>query len=184
MLTKLIRGCDAVIHLVGECYGAEPRPVQPDQRRSYTQLEAVIGRRLRKRVFVVLLDENFPYDRRAPESEELQQLQHFYRQRIQEGKHLFIPASAPASLEPQIRKLRVEVDNLRRSRSIVTLALSAVLLATIGLSYYSWRARQRDMRDILTQVIQQSQGVGSEGTPSPDGNFCTRPSTVSQPAPA
>ena len=52
MLRKKIKSCDAVIHIVGQCYGSEPRSTSIDKpRRSYTQLEADMARKMRKRYF-------------------------------------------------------------------------------------------------------------------------------------
>jgi len=67
MLRKRVGECDAVVHIIGRCYGAEPKaPLKGEPRRSYTQLEAVFARKMRKRLFTVLLDESFPYDDHAP----------------------------------------------------------------------------------------------------------------------
>ncbi len=53
LLEEKIRHCDAMICLVGSVYGREPRQ-RPDgePRRSYTQLEYAIARRLGKPVYL------------------------------------------------------------------------------------------------------------------------------------
>src|SRR5579859_2744069 len=56
MLRDRIRKCDAVLHIVGKHYGAEPQsPPKGGSRKSYTQLEAALALKMRKRLFVVLL---------------------------------------------------------------------------------------------------------------------------------
>src|SRR6202012_3705753 len=96
-------------------YGSAPRsPLKGQPRRSYTQIEAVLARKLRKRLFIVLLDECFPYDQSEPEPKELQVLQEAYRVQVAPGEHLYIPCRSPSDLEPEIRKLRVEIDRLNK----------------------------------------------------------------------
>ena len=44
MLRKRVSECDAVVHIIGRCYGAEPKmPLKGAPRRSYTQIEAVFA---------------------------------------------------------------------------------------------------------------------------------------------
>src|SRR3569623_758546 len=115
MLRKRVGECDAVLHIIGQCYGAEPKtPLKGEPRRSYTLLEAVLARRMKNRLFSVLLDESFPYDAHTPEGDELQTLQKAYRLQVATGEHLYIPCRNPADLEPEIRKLRVEIDKLNK----------------------------------------------------------------------
>jgi tetratricopeptide (TPR) repeat protein len=166
MLQKRIGECDAVVHIVGACYGAEPQsPPKDKPRMSYTQMEAAIARKLRKRLFIVLLDEQFPYDAHQPEPDELRALQQAYRRQVATGDHLYIPCSTPNELEREIRELRIEIDKLRRSRFAIAVVSSILLVAALWFAFYSWHARQRDVRDILTQVIQQTQNMPSDHSP-------------------
>ena len=69
MLETRIAQCDAVIHIVGVQYGAEPDPASVPKgqtRRSYTQMEAEIARKLGKKLYVFLCPEDFPYDEGSP----------------------------------------------------------------------------------------------------------------------
>ena len=67
MLRARIAACDAVIHLAGEIYGAEPTERAPGEpRRSYTQLEYDLARDLAKPVYVFVCGPAFPYDDHAP----------------------------------------------------------------------------------------------------------------------
>src|SRR4051812_38658612 len=61
MLEDRIRGCDAVIHLVGLRYGAEPDPATLPAgapRRSFTQMEADLARKLGLKLYVFLCPED------------------------------------------------------------------------------------------------------------------------------
>jgi tetratricopeptide (TPR) repeat protein len=159
MLTKLISECDAVIHIVGRCYGAEPAsPLKGQPRKSYTQLEAVLAQRLKKRLFIVLLDEGFPYDDHAPEAQELSILQQAYRLQVATGQQIYIPCRAPDELEPAIRKLRVEIDKLNKSRRLIGLLAGlpvVILLPVVVALFYSQQASQSQLAktmDRLTEI--------------------------------
>ena len=53
----------AVIHIVGMRYGSEPRTRSVDDpRRSYTQMEYYIAKRLKIATYVFICDEEFPFD--------------------------------------------------------------------------------------------------------------------------
>src|SRR5262245_52810949 len=85
MIEEKIADCDAVIHVVGVRYGAEPDPSTLPEgaaRRSYTQMEADIARELRKKLYLFVCSEDFPYDQAPAESEELRRLQQVYRAEI------------------------------------------------------------------------------------------------------
>jgi Domain of unknown function (DUF4062) len=76
MLHGLIGRCDAVIHLAGLHYGAEPPQPPPDEpRRSYTQIEYDVARELGKPIYLFLAAENYETDERPAESEEQEKLQ-------------------------------------------------------------------------------------------------------------
>ncbi len=142
MLTKRISECDAVVHIIGRCYGAEPKtPMKGGPRRSFTQLEAVIARKLKKRLFTILLDETFPYDPHKPEPPELAILQQAYRLQIATGEHLYVPCRHPDDLEPEIRKLRVEIDKLNRSRRRLAWLTAAPLVILAPAGAYLWHSQ-------------------------------------------
>src|SRR5262249_35090318 len=85
MLEEKLRDCQAMIHIVGLRYGAEPDPVSLPPgtlRHSYTQLEYHLGRALAReggdkgfRVYTFVCSEDFPYDAADPESPEKRALQ-------------------------------------------------------------------------------------------------------------
>jgi tetratricopeptide (TPR) repeat protein len=161
MLRKRIQECDAVIHIVGNCYGAEPQTAPKGQpRSSFTQLEAVIARQLRKRLFLVLLDESFPYDPHEPEAADRAVLQQAYRLQVATGKQIYIVGKSPEQLEPEIRKLRVEVDKLNKSRRYLT-ALTAlpllILLPTTVYFYHRQQTAQAQMDKAVARLNQIEQ---------------------------
>src|SRR5688572_18242738 len=58
MLRDRIGACDAVIHLAGKCYGAEPNQRDPERsRRSYAQLEYDVTRELGKPLYLFICGE-------------------------------------------------------------------------------------------------------------------------------
>ncbi len=80
MLRAKIAACDAVIHLAGECFGAEPLARDPSApRRSYTQIEYDLARELGKPLYVFLCGLEFPYDPHTPEEPEKHRLQQAHR---------------------------------------------------------------------------------------------------------
>ena len=159
MLRKRVGECDAVVHIVGRCYGAEPKtPVKGEPRRSYTQIEAALARKLRKRLFTVLLDETFPYDDHAPEPEELQTLQKAYRLQIATGEQLYIPCRDPAALEPEIRKLRVEIDKLNKSRRMMAVLTAVPLIAVVAVGGYLYHAQHAMQSDVSSQLGAMMEG--------------------------
>jgi tetratricopeptide (TPR) repeat protein len=86
MLEATIRDCHAVVILVGFVYGAEPSGQPADRpRRSYTQMEFDIARRLGKPIYQFLAAEDCVFDARPNESAELQALQLAHRKAIETG---------------------------------------------------------------------------------------------------
>ena len=159
MLRKRVAECDAVIHVIGQCYGAEPKtPLKGEARRSYTQLEAVFARKMKKRLFTVLLDDSFPYDAHPREAEELQTLQKAYRLQVATGEHLYIPCANPAELEPAIRKLRVEIDKLNKSRRLIAVLAAVPLVAVVAVGGYLWHAQHAMQSDMGNQLNTMMEG--------------------------
>jgi hypothetical protein len=81
ILEDKISRCDAVICLVGFVYGQEPKRRPADAlRRSYTQLEYDIAKRLGKPVYLFLATD--PFDTAVQEPDALRQLQRTYRETL------------------------------------------------------------------------------------------------------
>ncbi len=137
MLREKIARCDAVIHVAGEVYGAEPRERDPAlARRSYTQMEYEIARELKKPVYVFICGAGFPYDPHEPEDEALRALQLEHRQRLQKGNQLYTSVGNRDELALRVHALQTRVEQLGRdlSRSRVLLARGvAIGLALIAL---------------------------------------------------
>jgi len=91
MLRRRISDADAVIHIVGFRFGAEPPDRPADMpRRSYTQMEYDIAEKLGKPVFRFLATDDCPVDNPhdPPEDDERTALQRAYRTQIESSDHL------------------------------------------------------------------------------------------------
>ncbi len=135
MLRTKLETCDAVVHLAGFYYGAEPQPVLdgPD-RRSFTQMEYEIAVELGLPCYVFLCGEKFPFDEHEPEPEEKRALQLAHRGRLLERDELYYEFESREELSSRTRELQLSVEGLRdelakeRSRRRLTLVVSAVAL--------------------------------------------------------
>jgi hypothetical protein len=125
--------CHAVLHIVGECYGAEPaagaerseggegaelggeRAVVPGaggQRRSYTQREYDHARALGKPLYLFVCEETFPYDQHKPETRKKQALQRAHREAILAGEHRYERIADFAALDTELRNIHLAPQRL------------------------------------------------------------------------
>jgi len=149
MLRREIDACNGVMHLVGQCYGAEPpKPDEQLGRVSYTQYEALYARQRGKRVWYLVLDEDFPADAHDPESDELAGLQAAYRQRVKADANLFHTIATPEGLKAKVHELRNELARLRRSFTVWTTAVTALLVAIVAL--VAWQVITRESPSAAT----------------------------------
>jgi hypothetical protein len=134
MLRRQIDQCKGVLHLVGQCYGAEP-PTPDEQfgRVSYTQFEALYARGRGMNVWYFVLDKDFPTDPHEPEPEELAKLQADCRQRTQADTHLFHPLSTQEALEACVLKMRKEFRGAWGSARRWPAAVIGLLVLSIAL---------------------------------------------------
>lgn len=129
MLRRRIEESDAVLHIVGECHGAEP-PVgaatgaEPGgrravvagaggERRSYTQWEYHYARELKKPVYVFVCDDTFPYTQHAEELPEARALQRAHRAAVVApggNKYELIPDRA--ALDARLREIQLANQRL------------------------------------------------------------------------
>ena len=150
MLEAKIGECQALIHVVGLRYGAEPDPARlaaGQPRRSYTQLEYDIGRELaeqrgdkRFRVYTFVCPETFPYDTAPdPEPEDKRALQLAHRREIldreltyETPKDVEEVRTNVLSLEEETLQLRAEYDRLRRTSLTVSVAVLVFLVVGVA----------------------------------------------------
>lgn len=90
MLRRRINDADAVIHIVGFRFGAEPKDRPADKpRRSYTQMELDIARELEKPVYVFLSSDATIADALDTDDAETSALQLAHRHMIEDTNSLF-----------------------------------------------------------------------------------------------
>ena len=164
MLRRKISGCDAVLHLAGECYGHEPRQREVGgSRRSYTQLEYDIARQLQKPLYVFVCADGFPYDAHAPESDELRRLQQLHRNALVAGDELYLPVKDPQDLALDVRELQPRLEQLTRelkkTRSWLGIGVGVAVAILMILGAGLWIQHQRGIQtdEKLTQVSSELQ---------------------------
>ena len=142
MLKDKIAGCQAVIHIVGKRYGAEPDPAKlPEDatRRSYTQMEYDLAQQLNKKVYVFLCPDGFPFDECEADSEEKQQLQLAHRDQLNAGERMRTKVVDGDQLAVKVRELQIELDELRgrvhRSTLAVVAGLALLVVVLCGVVY-------------------------------------------------
>ena len=139
MLRVKITACDAVVHVAGEVYGAEPSARDPGEpRRSYTQLEYELATELGKPVYVFVCGAGFPYDEHPPEDTERQTLQQQHRTRLQKSDHIYTPVGSRDELALRVHALQTRVEalsgELNKTRSWLGrgIAIGIVALTLLG----------------------------------------------------
>jgi hypothetical protein len=156
LLRKKIAGSAAVIHIVGERYGAEPEQVAPGQpRRSYTQLEYEFARELKKPLYIFVCGEDFPYDANVPEPDEVRQLQAEHRRRVLgSGQHYHLVSDFP-QLDQRVRELQFRIEQAEGmaigAKRRTSWAIAGTVLALLGLGLGGWWFTRR--ADVQQQQI-------------------------------
>ena len=185
MIEHKIAGCEAVIHIVGLRYGAEPDlSTLPEgaARRSYTQMEADIARQLGKKLYLFVYTEDFPYDDAPPEGEDLQALQRAYRAEISKSKTVRTEVADREELGRKVRELQFEVEKLKskvgRDRRRMVALLAALLVVPGGIGAGVWwfvpsvierkisfdrgKAQEQLIGDIKTQAQKKIAAAGKD----------------------
>jgi len=149
-LQGLIDPCAAMIQLIGFRYGAEPPDVDAAYgRRSYTQYEAEYARRAGKKVYYLLLDRECAVTCLAAEDPVLAGLQAAYRREVEDGSHLYHPASTLVELELKMHQLHNELRAFRermerrQKRTFALVGIGVVLAALVA--FWVWKI-QRDQQ--------------------------------------
>ena len=163
MLRARIETCDAVVHVAGEVYGAEPSVRDPQlPRRSYTQLEYDLALELRKPLYVFLCGVDFPYDEHPAEDPEKQALQVAHRERLRASETLRTHIKSRDELAQRVRELQTKVEHLSRElarshrwlrRSVV---IGVLVLAVLGGTVWTLR---RFTRESATQSAELREEV-------------------------
>src|SRR6202048_5105680 len=126
-LRSLIAPCDAVIHLAGFHYGAEPPqrpPVEP--RRSYTQIEYDVARELRNPLFLFLAAENCEFDDSPEQSEEERTLQLAHRRPIEKCDDVYYSFANHKDLARLVRELELPDRSVEAPRRAVNLPYNSL----------------------------------------------------------
>ncbi len=174
-LRERIASCDAVVHIAGRCFGAEPSQ-RPDgvPRRSYTQFEYDLAVELGKPVYVFLTGDGFPADPHEPEDADRMRLQDAHRQRLTGTGQDYSRPSTREELDQKIRTLPLKVEALQEELTTVathvtatgrsmnqtiaiSVALVIVLVGGIGL-FVARQARQQqeDVKAIPENVAKKT----------------------------
>ncbi len=155
MLTERISGCDAVLHMVGICYGEEAADQATNEPRlSYTQMEYQIARALRKPTFVFLFREDFGYDPQPPENEGERALQAAHRESIQRSSALYTLITTHEELRLRVREMEVkprpaESAGSRAGPGLGTIIATLGFVVVAGLVGYELNRRSA----VTTQVV-------------------------------
>jgi len=127
MLRGLIGRCDAVIHLAGIYYGAEPPQRPPGQRRrSYTQIEYDVARELKKPLYLFLAAENYEPDKLSTQSDEEKELQLSHRRAIEQCGDIYYWFAGREELGIRIRELRFPARSAEAPRRAVNLPYNSL----------------------------------------------------------
>ena len=155
MLREKIAASHALIHLVGECYGAEDESTPAarehrtyaEGRRSYTQLEHDLAKELRKPVYIFICGENFPYREHPPEPEEKRALQAAHRAQMLGGNVLFHTLDRPEEVREHILRLETRVraigEELKTTRTRLGRVLVGSLVSALLLGGSIWLLKRR-----------------------------------------
>ena len=127
MLRNKIKDCDALIHIVGMRYGAEPK-TQPSgtPRRSYTQLEYYIAKEFGLPVYTVICDDSYPYDECEAEDPELQALQKQHRQDLKDADNIYTDIGDIWQLEKCILKIKLVLEKIKDTLEDVKTAVADI----------------------------------------------------------
>lgn len=179
-LREQIDGCEGLIQLVGDGYGAEPAVADPDFGRvSYTQFELLHAMRQGKKTWVIVIGEHFVRDTPREQLDlpdaastlepaaahayqaERRALQRAYRARIERENHLRHTANNEIELQNLILRLPDELGKLRQAEEgrqrRVRNALVAILIGVTALGGGGWFAYQR-----LFSRVEQAAVVNTE----------------------
>ena len=168
MLRQLIGRCDAVIHLAGFYYGAEPPQRPPDQpRRSYTQREYDVARELGKPIYLFLAAKDSETEKTPAQTYEEIALQMAHRQAIQACGDIYYEFTGPEELRSRIRELRFPARDAKAPRRVINLPYNSLGPLFKGRDVALAELRQRLMagggRAVGLTASQAIHGLGGVG---------------------
>ena len=150
VLRKWVDDSTAVIQLVGQRYGCEPKePEAGFGRVSYTQYETLYARQRNKKVWYLLLKPEHPTEAVAPEPVELHDLQTAYRQRVQGDGHLYHPTANLDETKIIVLQLRDDLAKLRRGWKQWAIAILLLLIVAVGIGVATHRSINATHRDVV-----------------------------------
>ncbi len=114
VLRKWIDQSDAVIQLVGHCYGLALQEDHPQFGPcSHTQYEAHYARQQGKKIYYLLIDPDHPIDGCGCESASLHDLQAQYRQLVRGYGHLYHNSDSLTRTESLVHKMNLPPSPIR-----------------------------------------------------------------------
>lgn len=160
MLDELIGRCDAVIHLAGSYFGAEPPQRPPSEpRRSYTQREYDVARKLGKPIYLFLAAEGCAFDERPSQGEEEEALQRAHRRAIEQCGNIYYQFTSREELGSRIRELRFPGRSAKAPRRVLNLPYNS-----LGPLFKGRDAALADLRQRLRSGPYQAiHGLGGVG---------------------
>jgi tetratricopeptide (TPR) repeat protein len=160
MLRNLIGRCDAVIHLAGFYYGAEPPRRPPEEpRRSYTQIEYDVARKLGKPIYLFLATKDSETDKTLLQTDEEKSLQIAHRQAIQTSGEIYYPFASSQEVASQVLKLRFPERDAEAPRRVSNLPYNSLGPLFKGRDDALAQLRQR-VQSSPRQSIHGMSGVG------------------------
>jgi Tetratricopeptide repeat/Domain of unknown function (DUF4062) len=136
VLRKWVDDSDAVLQLVGHCYGFGPKTPDPDFGAcSYTQYEALYARQQGKPVYYIFTDDAHPTDGCGCEPKTLHDLQAQYRQQVKGYGDLYHSTSSLTQTELLVRRLQDDLAKLRAEGQKQHRSLSQRLALVLGILF-------------------------------------------------
>ena len=167
MLRTFIGRCDAVIHLAGFYYGAEPPQRPPGEpRRSYTQIEYDVARELGKPIYLFLAAEDSETDKTLAQTDEEKNLQLAHRQAIQTCGDIYYPFATTEKIASRVRELRFPERSAEAPRRVSNLPYNSLGPLFKGRDAVLAELRQRLMgggRAVGLTARQAVHGLGGIG---------------------
>ena len=179
MLRGKIANCQALIHIAGLRYGAEPDPgtlPSGTPRRSYTQMEYHLGCHLHNergdsgfRVYTFICPENYPFDPEPnQEAKKKRGLQRKHRTALLDSPRLYEIPQTKNDLRSRILALReavlsieqeqIEVkEEVRSLRKPIFIALALILLL-LGVTFGAYKILHQDSEGVQQRISEIKAG--------------------------